>query len=410
MAFKAQEVCLKAWRAIVGDEDFVHCTNNALHVTNAGSVSVDNSTTTLLIASSVFTGEWEDVSAYSSLVVAVKTDQDGTYSIQFSPDGVNVDSTLTRYYRTAQIEPPHRFTITRQYCRVVFTNTSASDQTYIRLQTSYGSFTDLNAPIDSVLSQDFDAIAVRPTDYRTEVALSRRQGSGLWNKFGYNADVDTGTELIAAFGGTMALHTTASTFTIVSSAAADDDGGTGCNSVVVYGVDSNWDEATEIVLLDGVTPVVTTTSWIGHPNRVAMYLCGTGQANAGLITVTRTTGGATVATIPLGEGVSQQCVFTIPQKHKFNAEWMLLGAARQGAGADPIVTFKAWVYSVANNGKQEVFRKDLDTSVSVTLEIDPKLPFPIGEKSIFWLEATTNRDNTSVTGRFSGILHNDVDH
>jgi len=372
-------------------------------------VSTDNSTETLLTDTSVFTGEWEDVSNYASVVVAVKTDQNGTFSVQFSPDGVNQDSTLTRQYRTSQIEAPHRFTVTRKYCRVVFTNNSGSDQTYLRLQTSFGSYPELNAPTDSTLAQDFDATVVRPTDFKEEVALGLRQGTTLWNKFGYNADIDSGTpELVSSIGGAMAIHTTASTFDLVSDSANDDDGGTGCNSVVVYGVDSNWDTAIEVVTLDGLTPVTTTTSWIGHPNRIAMFLCGSGQVNAGTITCTRTTGGASVANMPVGEGVTQSSVFVVAEDHQFLAEWMLLGVARQ-ASQNPKVTFKFWVYSAVNNGKQEVLRKTVNSGVDVSVELNPSLSFPIGEKSIVWIEAESDKNDTEVTVRYSGILHRNSD-
>ena len=181
-----------------------------------GKVSQINSSTTALNDAEVFTGEWEDWSGYPSVSVAVKTDQDGTFAIQFSPDGTNQDSTLTRYYRTSQIEAPHRFTVTRKYGRVVFTNDSGSNQTLFRLQTILGGQTELNTPCDSTLAQDFDATVVRPTDYNTEVALGRRQGATLWNKFGYNPDVDVGTEVVASWGGTFAPLTTATTISIVS--------------------------------------------------------------------------------------------------------------------------------------------------------------------------------------------------
>ena len=121
---------------------------NLVRETIGSKISSVNSTSTLLTASSTFTGEWEDVSDFPSVVVAAKTDQDGTFLIQFSPDGVNLDSSLTRYYRTNQIEAPHRFTVTRQYCRIVFTNTSASDQTFLRLQTMLCHQTDSNDQFD----------------------------------------------------------------------------------------------------------------------------------------------------------------------------------------------------------------------------------------------------------------------
>ena len=50
------------------------------------------------------------------------------------------------------------------------------------------------------------------------------------------------------------------------------------------------------------------------------------------------------------------------------------------------------------------------TSINVSIPVEPNLPFPIGEKSIMWLDATSTRVDTATTGRFSGILHTDVDH
>ena len=94
-----------------------------------GEVSTDNSHTTLINTGANFTGTWEDVTRFESVIVAVKTDQNGYFEVQFSPDGTNTDSTLTRYYRTGNIEAPHRFTITRQYFRVIFYNDSGTNQT-----------------------------------------------------------------------------------------------------------------------------------------------------------------------------------------------------------------------------------------------------------------------------------------
>jgi hypothetical protein len=188
----------------------------------SGTVDANNSSSASLNAAAVFTGTATDVSAYSDLVVAVSTDQDGTYTIQFSTNGTNWDSTLTRYYRTAQINVPHRFSVTRKYMRVTFTNTSASNQTYLRLQTLLGSVGDLNIPIDSTMAQDYDSISVRPTKYEYEVALGRRQGATTWNKFGYNGDVDTGTETIWSAGGTFSRMTAAATLSVVSTNINDD--------------------------------------------------------------------------------------------------------------------------------------------------------------------------------------------
>ena len=260
-------------------------------------ISVGNSTNVALAAGATFTGVWELVVPHQSLTCAVSTDQDGMYQIQYSPDGINQDSTLTRYFRTNQIDPPHRFTNTRAYARVVYTNTSASAQTYLRLQTLYGEQQDLNAPIDSVLSQDFDAVVVRPTDYHTEVALGRRQGHELWNKFGYNQNVSVGTESVISWGGLFTPLKVATTMSIVSTSVNDITGGSGTETVVIYYIDENRAPQILVVPMNGTTPVVSVVLSLGI-NRVAMFLCGANSVNAGDITVTAVTDASIMAQMP----------------------------------------------------------------------------------------------------------------
>jgi hypothetical protein len=375
-----------------------------------GSISTVNSTSTLLTNGSTFTGVWEDVTQYKDVVVAVKTDQNGIFKVEYSPDGTNVDSTLNRYYRTTQIEAPHRFTNTRQFMRVSFTNDSGTDQTFLRLQTILGDRSDLNAPLDSTLAQDFDSISVRPSDYHTEVATGRRQGSEIWNKFGYNVDVDTGAdEIIASWGGTFQFLTTGETIDIVSSSANDvNTTGTGAYGLVIYGVDENWDSAVEVVFLNGTTTVTTTSQWIGI-NRISVYSAGSLQENDGVIDVTATTSGYQMAQMPATQGTSQQCIFYVPAKHKFLADWMLFNVLKTSGGSKPELDIFGYVYSAVSNAKYEVYRGAMDISLINTLEVNPHLPFIVGEKSILWFNASTNVNNTSVKCRFSGELIRDVD-
>lgn len=377
-----------------------------------GTVSTANASTTLITNGSNYTGAWEDVSGYDSLTVAVKTDQNGYFEIQFSPDGVNQDSTLTRYYRTSQIEAPHRFTITRQYFRVVFYNNSGSDQTFLRLQCLFGLKGDLNAPIDSTLAQDFDSVSVRPTDFTAEVALGRRQGSTTWSKFGYNTDVDAATpEVLASFGGAFNQKLIpGETLDIVSTSANDaSPSGTGVRLLVIFGVDANWDEVTEVVAMNGLSTVTTTNSFIGV-NRMTIFTSGTADSNVGIITATATTSGNTMAEMPAGDGTTQQCLFYVPQSHQFLATWLYLNAVKlSGGGSNPDVTFKMFVYSAVVDSIFEVYRDNIDLSIETTKQLSPGEPFVVGEKSILWVEASTTANNTSLRGRFSGKLIRDAD-
>ena len=374
-----------------------------------GLVSNSNSTTTPLLNEETFTGEWIDVSSYPSIIVSVKTDQNATFYLQYSPDKVNIDSTLTRYYRTNQIEPPHRFTNTRKYARVVFYNNSGLDQTFIRLQTLLGFQADLNIPCDSNLSQDYDAKSVRPTNFNYETALNLRQGRTTWNKWGYNTDIDNGvTETIASFGGTFTRLTTASTLSVVSTDANDINGGTGTNSIIIYGIDSNREAVIEVVTMNGVTPVTTSNSYLGV-NRLAIYLSGSGGVNAGTINVTATTGGSTQGQIPLGEGSSQQAIFFTQTGHTALMDWLYLNVVKiSGGGGSPQVTLKMWVHSFVSGSRYEVFREIIDTTVDNTVQLTPSQPFVVGEKSVVYLEATTDTNNTGVSARFSLIEFKNV--
>lgn len=375
-----------------------------------GETSTDNSSTSAINTGANFTGTWEDVEKYESIVVAVKTDQNGYFEIQYSPDGVNADSTLTRYYKTAQIEAPHRFTNTRRYMRVIFYNDSGTNQTYFRLQTTLGLRGDLNAPLDSTLAQDFDSISVRPSDFHTEVALGKRQGSSTWNKFGYNLDVASASaELIASWGGAFQYLTTGETIDVVSDSANDVvTTGTGAQSIVVYGVDSNWDEQTEIINMNGLTTVTTTSTWIGI-NRISIYLAGTGKQNAGTISVTATTAGYDMAEMPATQGTSQQMIFYVAQKCQFLAEWLHFNALKTSGGGKPEVNVLGYVYSAVSNAEYEIYRGAVDIAVTNDIDVAPPVPFVIGEKSILWFNCDTDTNNTSIKGRFSGELVRDVD-
>lgn len=368
-----------------------------------GFWDLGNSTTKALNNGESFTGAAIPVSGYSSLVVAALTDQDGKLYVQFSPDKSNWDSTLT-YNVTASSNEVHELAITRPYMRVKFTNDSGSNQSYLRLTTLIGQKEKLTSILSSTIQQDADARVVRPSDFRYEVAQGRWQNHTLWNKFAYNGDLDTGTELVAVFGGSFTYLTSASTLTIVSDSIADDGdpAGTGANSIVIYGIDANRTAQTEIVTLNGTTNVVTSTTWLGI-NRVALYLSGSGQVNAGNISITATTGGSTQGYIAAGEGVTQQAIFFTQASHTLVADWLAINVVKLAGGSAPRVTVKGLVYSALTNSKYEVFRTDIDTAVENHIPLNPSQPFVIGEKSVLWFEATTNTDNTIINVRFSGV-------
>jgi hypothetical protein len=101
-------------------------------------VSTANSTTTPLAANATFTGTAEDVHAWNSVIVAIKTNQKGLLYVELSIDGTNWDSSVS-FNVAANKDEVQRVVITRKYARIIFVNSSTA-QAFIRLQTIFSNF------------------------------------------------------------------------------------------------------------------------------------------------------------------------------------------------------------------------------------------------------------------------------
>ena len=382
---------------------------------SANRVSTLNSSTIPLTASSNFTGTWEDVSEYNSVIVAATTDQDGTYHVQFSPDGVNIDSSLTKYYRIGQINAPHRFTIARSYCRIVFENTSVADQTELRLQTTFGTKTELNAPLDGTVAQDFDATITRPTDFHSEVALNLRQGVTTVNKFGYNLNVNTiQEEVIASFGGTFDpttdIMTVAQSFTVTFNSSTDGIGNTGALSLLIDYIDGNFELQQAIHVLGPSGSDLTAFTGLGI-NRIVVLSNGGAGFNNNTITFTATTDGTTQAEIPAESSVTQQCIYHTPINQNFLLEWLYFSPSGASGGFFPTsakLNIKLYSWSRVTSTRYDVANLYLDAG-SPNDPITTLVPFQIGGREVLYATVTTDTAGTEVSGRFSGELYKNID-
>lgn len=368
------------------------------------TVSTLNSSTTLLVASATFTGTAE-LNSYANVMVQVSTDQNGVLYYDFSNDGVNFDTTLSFNYNIDRINPPHNVVKSYRYFRVRFENTSTTDQTYLRLYTTYGQLPTLTAPINGVLSENYDATVVRPTNYTSEVAMGKRQGRSTVNKFAFNADVDTGSqEIVASFGGTFNIMTTADTLEVVSTSANDTSLGTGARIVQIIGIDADFLTQTELVTLNGTTAVTTVNSWLGV-NRVVVISSGTSQYNEGDINIEDTAGTVgTQAQVLATSSVTQQAIYHTQINHSLLLDWLWINIRKlSGGGGSPRVTIRGFSYSRVTDTFYEIFDFDIDTDVENTTELNPSQPFILTGREVIYFTAETSTNNTSVRLRFSGI-------
>lgn len=385
---------------------------NPLPVYTSGIASAGNTSTATLLASATFTGT-ADQNSQPQVGVSCFSDTAGTLYFDSSVNGADWRTyPVNGFAVSANIHEFHTAVKLGRYFRVRFVN-SASAQSTFQLYTYYGSgFVPTVAPLNQSAGLDSDATLVRAVDFYDEVARGLRSGVSKWNKFGYRSDIDNadGEHVIwESDTPTFTPLTAASTFDIAYDGTAggstDGSGTTGATQLTFYYIDSDGKEA--IAAHNLGTDGTDTTSFSGFGiNRVVVSASGSNDTNVSAITITATTGGSVQATIPAGQGVSQQMIFFVAANRQANAKYLLLNVRKlTGSGGSPRVTFKGYVYNRSIGTRFEVFRLNVDTSVENTIEIQDPFGFTLNATDVLYFVADTDTNNTSVTGRFSLVTY-----
>lgn len=261
-------------------------------------------------------------------------------------------------------------------------------------------------------SNTFSSITAAKTNepFELQVARGAILGHVAVNADGYNAAVGTSEEGVWGNGGTVNWPASASVMNVTSSNAADDAASTGMRTVRIYGLDSNWDLATEDVTLDGQTIVATTTSFI-RVFKAHGLTYGTGLVNAGVIYVftgTETSGvpdtsTAIFTTILAGENESTQAFYTVPRNH---TGYLLDIFGNAFVAADEHTTFRLKARPNANsaNAGFRVIEKHTVLSQLYTLYA---LPIYFDAYTDIMLTATAQATSTITSGAFNMVLIQD---
>lgn len=129
--------------------------------------------------------------------------------------------------------------------------------------------------------------------FELQVARGQIQGHRNVTVFGFNPDVDTTQVSVWPLPSLITFPSIAIQMTVSSSSANDTSAGTGARTIVVQGLDADYNEVTETVTLNGQTAVTMTASLLrvnyayvataGSANSAAgdIYI-GTGLVTAGV--------------------------------------------------------------------------------------------------------------------------------
>lgn len=114
-------------------------------------------------------------------------------------------------------------------------------------------------------------------------------------------------------GDEIVFMQTAERMSIVSDSADDGPAGPGARSVEIFGLDNNFTEfvENEIVILDGLTPVLTTRTY-RRINDVRVIDTGVNIENTGTLTVTAEIAGTEQTCITPRHNATSQVIYTVP--------------------------------------------------------------------------------------------------
>lgn len=118
--------------------------------------------------------------------------------------------------------------------------------------------------------------------FELQVSRGQIQGHRSVTVFGFNPDVDTTQVSIWPLPSLITFPAAALQMTVSSASANDTSAGTGARTIVVQGLDANYNEVTETVTMDGQTAVTMTASLI-RVNYAYVATTGSGLSAAGNI-------------------------------------------------------------------------------------------------------------------------------
>jgi len=240
-----------------------------------------------------------------------------------------------------------------------------------------------------------------PIPYPFEVNLAR--GGLIAHKsafvFGFNSDINGTEETIWTKGGIYQYPTVASTMTLSSTSANDASAGTGARTVLVSGLDADYNEVTETVALNGQTGVSTTNSYL-RINDIRVITAGSTGAAEGTIsigtgTITSGVPANVYSEIVTSDNHSLDSVWTVPAGY---TAYVYRGTVSSGtANSNQYVTARLMVRPYG----QVLFTAAKITLQTGFIEFDFGIPVIVPEKSDIETRAVSSGSNNVVSATYT---------
>ena len=216
-------------------------------------------------------------------------------------------------------------------------------------------------------------------------------------KFGYNPIVGTDAEDIWDEGGTYTFPSSAGVVGLTSSNSGDTS-----ITIFVSGLDENYDEASEIVTLDGTNPQTTKVDTQNQYIRInRMYVTNstepTGDIYAGTGALTTGKPANLQAKITAGENQTLMAIWTVPRN--YTAYITSLAITTGSSSVNKFATVRMKIREFG-----QVFRTQVVYTLQNTaLEVDYPITITANEKADIKFCANTSSGSDSMSANFSII-------
>jgi hypothetical protein len=225
--------------------------------------------------------------------------------------------------------------------------------------------------------------------FELQVARGQIPGHSVLNIFGFNSAV--GTTFIAPWelaGTQYVVPPSATTMSLQSSSASDT-----AVSVLIQGLDADYNQIQEVLVTNGTTPVTTANSYL----RINKMITTNGIA-VGNISLTN--GGITYGYISIGVGVTQMAQYTVPAGYSFYLI-RIQGWSATTTGASKYIVFRNR-NTVADGGNTSY---DVAQATFLNfLEVQRTLPFKVGAKTNIQFQYKSSSGTNDVASAAEGYL------
>ena len=242
-----------------------------------------------------------------------------------------------------------------------------------------------------------------PEDFLIEVSKGNVPGASCVLKFGMNEDIDSGSvpEEVWSYGGVYSFPTDVDVVRVTSTNAGDNATGTGARTITIQGLDSNYEEVSVDLTMNGLSNVDTTQTF-RRVHRAFVKTAGSSEHNIGGIRVTHQGAGTPiVAEIPATMSQTQQAIYTIPAGKSGYLAAMSGAIVKKNSG---VATLEFWQRDAVNPVRR--LQSSMSVSISGTTTYNKIFPYKkIPEKTDVYIRCSyVSANDLAVFSNFSLIL------